>query len=149
MTLGEVNVLVGAANWAWPEAVREVFMPRSVNSLVAADANDALDIIEHRRIHAAVLDMDCEKLNGLSTIKIIRTHHPLLPCILLARMAEQELLSRALQLNVFSVVAKPVDMQVLLEQLDRLFRKRYNEKVFGRFQTESETFDTLDDNYVV
>jgi len=62
MTLEEVNVLMGEANWAWPEAVRRIFAPRGVNSLIAVNANDALDIIEKRRIHAAVLDMDSEKL---------------------------------------------------------------------------------------
>jgi len=130
MTLDDVNVLVSEANWAWPEAVRTIFAPRGINSLVAADADETVDIIQHRRIHAAVLDMDSEKLNGLSTVKIIRAHYPLLPCILLARMPQQQLLSKALQLNVFSVVAKPVDMDVLLAQLNRLFKKKYNSCVF-------------------
>ena len=132
MVLDTINVLFSSADWAWPDAVRNIFEPRGVNSLLAESADDALDIIEHRRIHAAVLDMDSKKSSGLSLIKIIRSHYPLLPCILLARTPERALLSKALDLNVFSVIGKPVDMDILLEQLDRLFQKRYNSEIFYR-----------------
>jgi len=130
--LSEVNVLVSAANWAWPEAVRTIFMPRGINALLATEANDVLDIINQRRIHTAIVDMDSERLSGLGTIKIMRAHYPLLPCILLARIAERELLSDALELDVFSVITKPVDMDVLLEQLNKLFIKKYNSTIFAR-----------------
>ena len=124
-------MLVSDADWAWPLAVQSIFMPRGVNALLATEANDVLDIIEQRRIHTAIVDMDSEKLSGLGTIKIIRAHYPLLPCILLARMAERELLSDALELDVFSVIIKPVEMDVLLEQLNKLFIKRYNSNIFS------------------
>jgi len=130
--LSEVNVLVSNADWAWPEAVRTIFMPRGINALLATEANDVLDIIEQRRIHTAIVDMDSERLSGLGTIKMIRVHYPLLPCILVARVAERELLSDALELDVFSVITKPVDMDVLLGQLDKLFIKRYNSTIFAR-----------------
>ena len=130
--LSEVNVLVCNADWAWPQAVRTIFMPRGINALLATEANDVLDIIEQRRIHTAIVDMDSERLNGLGTIKMIRVHYPLLPCILVARVAGRELLSDALELDVFSVITKPVDMDVLLGQLNRLFIKRYNSTIFAR-----------------
>ncbi|MFH1615013.1 MAG: response regulator [Planctomycetota bacterium] len=130
MPFDTVNVLVNAAEWAWPEAVKKLFEPRGISSMVVYDAVEALDILRHRRIHVAVLDMDCEESSGLSTVKIIHSHYPLLPCILLAREPQQELLSKALYLDIFSVIDKPVDMSLLLEQLDRLFRKRYNSSTF-------------------
>jgi hypothetical protein len=40
-------------------------------------------------------------------------------------------LGRALQLDVFSVIDKPVDMNVLREQLNRLFIKKYNSNIFA------------------
>ncbi len=128
----EINVLVSDADWAWPEAVRTIFMPRGINALLATEANDVLDIIEQRRIHIAIVDMDSQRLSGLGTIKMIRAHYPLLPCILVARVTERELLSNALELDVFSVITKPVDMDVLLGQLNKLFIKRYNSTIFAR-----------------
>ena len=39
--LDEVNVLASEANWAWPEALRDIFRPRGVNLLVAERAGGA------------------------------------------------------------------------------------------------------------
>ena len=130
MTLDQINVLVGCADWAWPEAISSIFAPRGINAMVAADAARTLDIIEKRRIHTAIVDMDTEMASGLSVIRIIRNHNPFLPCILVASSAGQKLLSMALELDVFSVIEKPVDMSILQDQLNRLFIKRYNCSVF-------------------
>ena len=129
--LEEVNVVVSDANWAWPEALRRIFRPRGVNLLVAESATDFVNIIERKRIHTTIVDMDSERSNGLATIRIIRLEYPLLPCILLTSTAGKSLLGKALQLDVFSVIGKPVDMHILREQLNRLFLKKYNSSLFG------------------
>jgi DNA-binding NtrC family response regulator len=130
--LEEINVLASEANWAWPEAVRHIFRPRGVNLLVAENASEFVNIIERKRIHTTIIDMDSEQSNGLATIKIIRMDYPLLPCILLSSSAGESLLGKALRLDVFSVIDKPVDMSVLQEQLNRLFVKKYNSDIFAR-----------------
>lgn len=128
--LDEVNVLASDANWAWPKALRDIFRPRGVNFLVAGSTDEFVNVIEHKRIHTTIVDMDCEKSSSLATIKIIRMNYPRLPCILLSSAAGQGLLDQALRLDVFSVIDKPVDMSILQEQLDRLFMKRYNSNIF-------------------
>jgi DNA-binding NtrC family response regulator len=126
----EVNVLASGADWAWPEALRDIFEPRDVNLLVAESADEFVNIIERRRIHSTIVDMDSQA-GGLVTIKIIRMNCPLLPCILLARGAGEAVLSKALQLDVFGVIDKPVDMGILRELLNRLFIKKYDSDIFA------------------
>ncbi|HUV65860.1 MAG TPA: response regulator [Sedimentisphaerales bacterium] len=128
--LEEVNVLASDANWAWPEALRCIFRPRGVNLLVAESAAEFVNIIECKRIHATIVDMDCEQSNGLATVRIIRRGYPLVPCILLASSTGERLLGKALRLDVFSVIDKPVDMHILRLQLNRLFIKRYDSNIF-------------------
>jgi DNA-binding NtrC family response regulator len=128
--LDEVNVLASEANWAWPLAVRDIFQPRGINLLVAKNVSEFVNVIEQKRIHATIVDMDSEKCSGLATIKIIRMDYPLLPCILLSSSSGEEVLSKALRLDVFGVVDKPVDMNVLLRLLNRLFMKKYNSDIF-------------------
>lgn len=130
--LEEVNVLASEASWAWPEAVRSIFRPRGVNLLVAENACEFVNIIERKRIHTTIVDMDSVGSNGLATIKIIRMDYPLLPCILLSSATGESLLGKALSLDVFSVIDKPVDMRVLQEQLNRLFIKKYSCNVFAQ-----------------
>jgi len=129
--LDEVNLLASGVNWAWPEALRDIFKPRGVNLLVADSVNQVVNIIRRRRIHTTLVDMDSEKSDALTTIKIIRMDYPLTPCILLTSAAGQAMLSRALQLDIFSVIDKPVDMRILREQLNRLFIKKYNSNIFA------------------
>lgn len=126
----EINVLASEASWAWPKAMRDIFEPREVNLLVAEGPSEFVHIIERRRIHTTIVDMDSERATGLTTIKIIRISYPLLPCILLTKSAGEAVLSKALQLHVFSVIDKPVDMGILREQLNRLFAKKYNSDIF-------------------
>jgi len=129
--LDEVNVLASAADWAWPLALRDIFKPRGVNLLVAENAGEFVHIIANRRIHTTIIDMESGRSSGLTTIKIIRMDYPLLPCILLTSRVDAEVLGKALQLDVFSVVGKPVNMDVLRELLNRLFLKRYNCNIFA------------------
>ena len=129
--LDEINVLASAANWAWPEALRELFKPRGVNLMVAENPGDFVNIIARRRIHTTIVDMDSERSNGLATVKIIRMDFPLLPCILLTTQADQDVLGKALQLDVFGVIDKPVNMNILHQLLHRIFVKRYNSDLFA------------------
>jgi DNA-binding NtrC family response regulator len=80
--------------------------------------------------------MESQMLNGLAIIRMIRPSHPLLPCILLSSSAEQKLLSEALELNVFSVINKPVNIEILRSQLNRLFIKKYDSKLFEENNTK-------------
>ena len=128
--LNEINVLASEAGWAWPEALRGIFRPRGVNLLMAREASEFVNIIERRRIHTAIVDVDYE-IGSLTTIKIIRMDYPLMPCILLTSTACAAMLSKALRLDVFSVIDKPVDMGILREQLNRLFIKKYNSDIFA------------------
>ena len=126
----EINVLASDADWAWPDAVRDIFGPRGINLLIADSAKDFVNIIEQKRIHTTIIDIDGEKFNGLATIKIIRIDYPFLPCIMLKSEIDEPTLSSALRLDVFSVIDKPVDMGVLRQQLNRLFIKKYNIDIF-------------------
>ena len=127
----EINVLASDANWAWPEALRYIFRPRGINLLVAENAEDFVLIIERKRIHTTIVDMESDRPDGLAIIRIIRMNYPLLPCILLTNTAGESLLEKALKLDVFSVIDKPVNMSILLEQLNRLFLKKYRSNIFS------------------
>ena len=129
--LDDVNLLASRANWAWPEALRYIFKPRGINLLVAENAADFVNVIQRKRILTTIVDMESEQSNGLAIVKIIRMNYPMLPCILLTSNVGESLLGKALQLDVFSVIDKPVNMSVLQEQLNRLFMKKYRSNIFS------------------
>ncbi len=126
----QINVLASAADWAWPLAQRDLFQPRGVNLLMANAADEVADILRNWRIQAAIIDTDLES-TGLTMIKVVRVDYPLVPFIALSSRTEWDLLDTALQLDVFGVVDKPVDMEILRELLNRLFIKKYNCDIFS------------------
>jgi len=140
-----VNVLItdsprshdvrGDDGWAWPQAVSEIFQPRGINALIAKSSSDIVKLVSNNKIHLAILDSVINDLTGMQALKAIRQHDPLVPCILLAQQPEKHLLAKALALNAFSVLAKPVDINLLAEQIDRLFIKCYASDLFSRPNT--------------
>jgi DNA-binding NtrC family response regulator len=97
---------------------------------MVSHAGETMNVLTQRRVHTAIVDMDSKIFGGLGMLKTIKNSFPLLPCILLADTAEEKLLSAALELDVFSVMNKPVDIQLLQKQLHKLFVKKYNSNLF-------------------
>lgn len=134
-----VNVLIAKADWPWPRAVTNIFKPRRFNALVADSAAEMLRIVAANRIHLAILDAAEPGHAAMEAIRVIRARDRLLPFILLACRPDDRLLAEALGLGVFSVLDKPVDLQLLADQIDRLFLKCYgsNFKSQGDCKTQN------------
>jgi DNA-binding response OmpR family regulator len=131
-----INVLISDANWAWPQAVTEIFQPRGINALLADSAEDMVRIVANNKIHLAIVDMVLDNLSVVQTLKMIRKQDQLVPCILLAQQVDNHLLADALALNAFSVLLKPVDLRLLAGQIHRLFLKYYASDVFAGIASE-------------
>ncbi|MBW8000608.1 MAG: response regulator [Planctomycetes bacterium] len=126
----EVHLLASDTDWALSRAVHDIFEPRGVRLMTARSTAEFIDVIESKPVHAMIVDMD-SSLSGLATVRTIRRFNPVLPCIMLSNQSSDRALGKALSLDVFSVIDKPVDMRILQEQLHRLFVKNYNSRIFG------------------
>ena len=145
-----VNVLIEDSDWAWPRAVTEIFQPRGINALLAESTTEAVRLVSNNRIHLAILNYQCDSADrqpasprkprpgalGLSMLRLVRKQDSLLPCILLAHSVDDRLLAEALSLGAYSVLAKPVDMNLLGRQINRLFQKWYSSNVFSPPQSD-------------
>ena len=127
----QINVLASDESWAWPQALRDLFRPRGINLLVAKDTDGFVNVLARKRIHTAIVDMDRPGV-ALATIKVIHMEFPLVPCVVLKSRPGSDLLQEVLQLDVFGVVDKPVDMRILQQLLNMLFVKKYDSDIFGR-----------------
>ena len=127
----DFNVLTSQSGWAWPVALHELFMSRGVNLLVANDSAEFVNVMGQKRIHATIIDTDHNESNALRTVKFTKMFQPFVPCVLLSEAENKDILERALELKVFCVIDKPVDLKVLQSQLNRLFVKKYNSDIFA------------------
>ena len=121
-----LTVLLANEQEEWHRTVRGLLEPQGVQTLAARSGREALNLIEKQPIHVAVLDQQMPQLGGLQVIKLMREMRQAPPAILLANQLTNHLLHEALGMHVFTVLAKPVDFNVLLDALARVLR-RYHE----------------------
>jgi|SRR5687768_2273963 len=121
-----LTVLLANEQEGWHQTIRGLLEPQGVQTLSARSGREALDLIETRPVHVAVLDQSMPQLGGLQVVKLMRDRKNAPPAILLANQLTNHLLREALSMQVFTVLGKPVDLNVLLDALARVLR-RYHE----------------------
>lgn len=123
-----LTVLLPHEPEGWPNHVRALLEPQGVHTLTARTGREALNVLESTQIHLAVLDANMPGLGGLQVIKLLREHQrgKAPPSILLSQHLTTHLLHDALGMQVFSVLSKPVDLNLLLDTMARVL-KRYHE----------------------
>ncbi|HVK12666.1 MAG TPA: response regulator [Gemmataceae bacterium] len=107
------------------ETLAEIVEAQGFRPVLAANGEEALQIVEHEPVHLALLDMQMPKLTGLETLQLVRQIHALLPAILITADATRELMRRAFDAQVFSVVPKPVNAQVVVTTVVRALVRVY------------------------
>jgi two-component system response regulator YesN len=122
------TVLLANETEGWHQTVRQLLEPQGVQTLSARSGREALNLIESRPIHVAVLDHQMQGLGGLQVIRLMRDMHQAPATILLAHELTTHLLHEAIGMHVFSVLSKPVDFNVLLDTLARVMRRHYEGK---------------------
>ena len=122
------NVLLPGEQEGWHLTVQQLLEPQGVHTLIARTGREALRVIESEAVHCAVVAQDMPSLNGLQVIKRLNElpHRP--PAILLATHLTNHLLHEALGMHVFSVLSKPVDLNLLLDALARVMRRFYESR---------------------
>lgn len=143
-----ITILIENANWAWPQAVTNIFQPRGISALVAQSTSDAVRLIRNNRIHLAIIDaselqpsspnVNRSESAGLNLLRTIHNQHRLVPCIVLAEEINDRILNHALALGAFSVLKKPVDLNLLANRIDRLFAKLYDSSLMPKQQPPPE-----------
>ncbi len=112
----------------WHNTIRQLLESQGVQTLSARSGREALDLIESVPVHVAVLDTQMPQLGGLQVVRLMRELEKAPPAILLARSLTNHLLQEALGMQVFSVLEKPVDFNLLLDAIARLLRRHYESR---------------------
>ena len=123
-----LTVLLADDHEGWHQTVRGLLEPQGVQTLSARSGREALDLIQSRPVHVAVLDQVMPQLGGLQVIKLMRDLPTAPPSILLTDHLTNHLLHEALGMHVFTVLSKPVDFNLLLDALARILRRYHESK---------------------
>ena len=91
-----------------------------------------------------ICDFHMKELDGLEAFRLVKTQYPDCQCILLTSRESHDSLIETIRLGVSDVLKKPIDQNVLLQSIHRLWQtemlKQQNQALVERLQT---TVDTL------
>jgi DNA-binding NtrC family response regulator len=123
-----LNVLLANDQDDWQQTLQRLLEPQGVQTIAARTGREALHLIESTPIHVAVLDQQMPQLGGMQVIRLMREMQKAPPAILVANQVTNTLLQDALGMHVFSVLEKPIDLNVLLDTLARVLRRHYESR---------------------
>jgi two-component system, response regulator PdtaR len=108
-------------------ALRDIVEPAGYEALLAASGEEAIDIVRGQRVHLVLLDMYMPTLTGLETLLMVRQINALLPAILVTGDATESLVRKAIQMQVYSVIPKPVSKNILLYTVVKALSRFYGQ----------------------
>jgi CheY-like chemotaxis protein len=121
------SILIADDDQDCREGLREIVEPEGFKTVLAECGEEALEVVQHQSVHLFVCDMYMPRLSGLETLQLARQINEALPCILVSGDVNDRLMQEALSARVYSVLAKPVNKNVLLYLVVRALMKAYEE----------------------
>jgi two-component system chemotaxis response regulator CheY len=107
------------------ETLQEIMEGQGFRTVLASCGEEAIEIVQDRAVHLALLDMHMPTLTGLETLEVVRQFNAILPCILVTGDANETVLRQAFQARVFSVIPKPVSKNIVVYTVVRALVRVY------------------------
>ncbi len=128
MKLETPSLLITDDDRDFRETLRGVFETRGFRTLLAADGQEALDVLSREQVHLALLDMHMPRLTGLETIQRIRQlpFDVVLPCILISAALDAAIEEEARRQHAFSILSKPVRLRDITGAVQQALIETYN-----------------------
>jgi DNA-binding response OmpR family regulator len=121
------QILIADDDAALRDALSEAFQRRGYGTMLAADGQEALELVQARMtLHLAILDIHMPRLSGLDTLEEIRRLNlPKLPCILMTAELDDAIERKARDLADSPVLAKPFALRTLTETVRDVMRRAH------------------------
>jgi DNA-binding NtrC family response regulator len=115
------NLVVTGEAQQWQPALEKIVGSSYLVTRQVTSRSELLDVVERRQADAAVLDDAADLgMDAMQTLRMIRRLDMLLPVVLITNHADRRMLEHALRLAAFSVVVRPLDLEQLLRQIQRM-----------------------------
>jgi len=97
---------------------------RSVDVHGVDSGEAALSWLGEQSADVVILDVRMPGMDGIDTLRAIKTRHPLIEVIMLTGHASMEVAIEGMELGAFDYLMKPMDMDELLYKVEDAFKKK-------------------------
>lgn len=120
------SILIADDDRGTRETLGEVLQDRGFDTVLAKDGGEAVELVQVQMVHLVLFDMHMPRLTGLEALNLVRqTLHKLLPAVLMTADATTELMKQAMLAQVYSVIPKPVNKNIVLHTLAKALEQVY------------------------
>ena len=131
------SILIADDDRGTRETLSELLRDRGFKTVQAADGGEAVEIVRVEMIHLVLFDMHMPGMTGLEAVNLLRhTLTRVLPAVLMTANATSELMRQAFLAQVYSVIPKPVNKNIVLHTLARALAQVYGPKPHPQSKTD-------------
>lgn len=110
-------------------SLKNIFEPKGYITYLASCGREAIEIARTELLHAIILDMHLPDIGGVETFRVIKEEtKSALPCIFISGDLSKELKINALSVEAFTVIPKPINIEIIRFTMEQLIERYYWKK---------------------
>ena len=105
---------------------------RDLNVISAFSGQEAMEILDmHHNVDVVILDVKMPGMDGIETLKQMKSAYPLIEVVMLTAHATVESAIEGMRFGAFDYLMKPCDMEQLMGKVNEATRKKrdHEEKI--------------------
>jgi DNA-binding NtrC family response regulator len=115
------RLVVSGEAGLWQLALEQIVGPQWLTTFSVHGDGELMEVLRSGEADAAVIDEEVDwGLDILQVLRMIRRLNERIPVVVVMSRPDRRLLESALRLAAFSVVTKPLELEELLRQLQRV-----------------------------
>ena len=131
-----INLLLVDDEKPFVETMVKRLAKRNLSAIVAFNGQEALrQLEENHNIEVVILDVKMPGIDGIETLRRIKSQHPLLEVIMLTGHATVESGIEGMKLGAFDYLMKPCDIEQLIHKVKKAAerKRRHEDKIIEAF----------------
>lgn len=104
--------------------IQKALSRKGYRTVTATSGFEALEILEKESVHIIILDVKMPGMDGIATLKAVKSCYPRIDVIMLTGHATMESALEGLQSGAADYLMKPVDIDELIQKAEEAYGKR-------------------------
>jgi DNA-binding NtrC family response regulator len=140
--MDKIKVLLVDDEEDFVKALAERIDMRDLNSEVALNGEQALQIVEDEVPDVMVLDLRMPGIDGIEVLRRVKKAYPKVQVVILTGHGSDKDEKEARKLGAFEYLQKPVDIDHLVKTLKKAYRKRMEDAMVAATFAEAGDYKT-------
>lgn len=116
----KLKVLVVDDDRRMVKTICDILQVKGYSAAPAYSGEEAVEKVKAAKPDCVLMDLRMEDINGIDALKLLKAVAPDLPVVLMSAYATEEQVAEAKRLGAYSLLTKPIDIQMVMSFLSLL-----------------------------